>query len=74
MSEQLHVKGMPDTTTCEIHDWPTEGLARRLVAAMRERHGKGGINACVPCIERAKAGLGPPERFVKGAQGPERRQ
>lgn len=39
---------------CEVHDWPTEGLAPRLLAAMRERHGKGGINVCADCIGRAR--------------------
>lgn len=45
----------PAEGSCEIHKWPTEGLPRRLVQAMKERHGKGGINACVECIHRAKA-------------------
>jgi hypothetical protein len=39
---------------CEVHTWPDEGLPARLVAAMRERHGKGGLNCCVDCIDRAK--------------------
>jgi len=44
----------PSEGPCEAHDWPTDGMARRLVTAMRERHGKGGINVCVECIARAK--------------------
>jgi hypothetical protein len=39
---------------CEVHTWPVDGLAERLVAAMRETHGKGGINVCVDCIDRAR--------------------
>lgn len=35
-------------------DVNTDGLARRLVAAMRERHGKGGITCCRECVERAR--------------------
>ena len=42
--------------TCEIHDWPTAGLARRLVTAMRDRHPTG-INSCRDCIARAKEDL-----------------
>jgi hypothetical protein len=56
--EVVHVA--PATTdVCEVHDWPTDGLARRLIDAMRERHGKGGVNACVDCIARARASLPP---------------
>jgi len=39
---------------CEVCRWPSEGLAARLVRAMRERHGKGGINVCIDCIKRAR--------------------
>jgi hypothetical protein len=56
IEDALHVR--PAVGPCEVHEWPTESLARRLVAAMRERHGKGGINACVECIVRARASLG----------------
>lgn len=52
--EVVHIRALPDDATCHIHDWPTAGLARRLLEAMRERHGKGGVNACVGCIERAR--------------------
>ena len=38
---------------CEVHDWPTLGLARRLVKAMRDLHPTG-VNACRDCITRAK--------------------
>ena len=55
MSESLHIR--PSEGPCEIHDWPDIGLAKRLVDAMRERHGKGGINACRECVMRARASL-----------------
>lgn len=42
-----------ESGTCAVHDWPTEGLARRLVAAMRASHPRG-IDVCRPCISRAK--------------------
>lgn len=54
MSEDVHIHPMPDDTVCAVHDWPTDGMARRLVEAMRAAHGKGGINVCVECITRAK--------------------
>lgn len=39
---------------CQVHAWPTEGMARRLVLAMRETYGKGGINVCRECVTRAR--------------------
>lgn len=39
---------------CEVHDWPTDGMAVRLVDRMRTSHGKGGVNVCVDCIARAR--------------------
>jgi hypothetical protein len=65
MAEELHIRGLDigkdvdPATVCEIHNWPDEGLARRLIDVMRERHGKGGINVCATCIKRAKARLPP---------------
>lgn len=50
--EQIHV-GPPTAPTCEPCSWPTEGLAKRLVDEMRERHGKGGLNVCRDCVMRA---------------------
>lgn len=38
---------------CECHEWPTEGLAKRLVELARERHGMGGVEVCRDCIARA---------------------
>lgn len=52
--EAVYMDPAPERATCDAHEWPSDGLAARLVAAMRERHGKGGVNACRPCIERAK--------------------
>lgn len=46
----------PSAGPCDVHDWPTDGMAPRLIAAMRERHGKGGVNVCARCITRAQAG------------------
>jgi hypothetical protein len=54
MSDSVHMRPMPNDTPCDIHDWPNEGLPARLVAAMRETHGKGGINACRECLIRAR--------------------
>ena len=51
-NEAVHMK--PSEGPCEVHDWPLDGLAKRLVKTMRERHGKGGLNVCVDCIERAR--------------------
>lgn len=51
LPDRLHMK--PSEGPCDIHDWPTDGLAARFVSAMRERHGKGGVNACRDCIDRA---------------------
>ncbi len=51
--ERLYIK--PGTGPCMIHDWPTEGLAARLVEAMRELHNQGGLDACRPCLDRAKS-------------------
>ena len=53
MSESLHLR--PSEGPCETHDWPTRGFPRRLIQAMRDRHGKGGINVCRECIARVKA-------------------
>jgi hypothetical protein len=53
----LHIAESPRGATCDIHSWPTKGLGHRLVVAMRERHGNGGVNACVECIERARNSL-----------------
>lgn len=39
---------------CEIHDWPPKQLLSDLLVLMRERHGKGGVNACRECLTRAR--------------------
>jgi hypothetical protein len=64
MTDYLHLRGVetdkPAAEVCEIHDWPSSvDSARALVQAMRERHGKGGINVCVDCIARLKAVVKP---------------
>lgn len=51
--EAVHMREA--TGPCEIHDWPDDGLPARLIARMRERHGKGGISACTDCLTRAVA-------------------
>ena len=53
-TDKIHMHPAAPTATCEIHDWPTEGLGRKLVDAMRERHGKGGVNVCRECVVRAR--------------------
>lgn len=56
--DYLHYR--PCEGPCEAHDWPTEGMAQRLVIAMRDRQkqprGKGGFNVCLACLERARDG------------------
>lgn len=53
--EYLHVRPLGNDANCHIHRWPTEGLAKRLVGLMRAKHGKGGVDVCRPCLERARA-------------------
>jgi hypothetical protein len=53
-TEKVHLKDMPVGTKCDIHEWPSAGLAARLLQAMRARHRTGGINACATCITRAR--------------------
>ena len=62
----LHIRGLDVgdddravAQACDLHAWPTEGLAKRLVQAMHDRHGKGGVNACRECIQRATESLPP---------------
>lgn len=52
VSDAIHMREAAGP--CEIHDWPTDGLARRLIEAMRAKHGKGGVNVCRECILRAR--------------------
>jgi len=53
-TDKIHLRPSPPLAACEIHDWPTDGLGRRLIATMRERHGKGGVNVCRECVTRAR--------------------
>ena len=49
--EVLSIRGHA-TGDCRVHAWPTDGLALRLIQAMRDYHPKG-IKACRGCITRA---------------------
>jgi hypothetical protein len=53
--DAVFVRPSDRSAGCDLHAWPTDGLARRLIQAMRDTHGKGGVNACIACIKRAKA-------------------
>lgn len=53
MTEVLHVRGLIEAV-CETHDWSIDRMRAELVPLMRARHGKGGVNVCVDCIERWK--------------------
>lgn len=64
MSEVVYVKPGAPEAGCDIHDWETNGIAIRLVLAMRETHGKGGVNACRPCLVRVYQ-----DRDAKRAKG-----
>lgn len=57
MSRQEVAYVQPASGPCEVHAWETKDLAARLVQAMRERHGKGGINVCRDCLGRAKVSI-----------------
>lgn len=48
-------EGADPAEFCELHNWSVEKLMTDLMPLMRARHGKGGVNACVSCIHRAKA-------------------
>lgn len=51
--DHLHVR--PSIGPCQVHDWPTRDMAKRLLDEMRARHGKGGINVCIECLDRARS-------------------
>ena len=56
MGEALHIRGVVGAdVVCETHDWTIERMRAELIPLMRARHGKGGVNVCVECIERWKA-------------------
>lgn len=60
MKEALHMTGMHVTpevaaSLCQVHTMPPAELLSKLLDMMRARHGKGGLNVCTPCVERAKA-------------------
>jgi hypothetical protein len=50
----LHVRPLPDDSVCEVHDWTLEKMSVALIPLMEARHGKGGVNACVECVNRWK--------------------
>lgn len=65
--EAVHMR--PSKGTCEVHAWPSEGMGRRLVEALRAGHGRGGVDVCRECLGRAR---GDAHRVVaeeRGAQG-----
>ena len=39
---------------CQVHGWPTRGMAKRLVARIRRSKQLGPLIACRDCIRRAK--------------------
>ncbi|HEY2510959.1 MAG TPA: hypothetical protein VGI39_08890 [Polyangiaceae bacterium] len=53
MSEVLHLRALSEGT-CEVHDWDFERVKREFIPLLRARHGNGGLNVCVPCVERMK--------------------
>lgn len=53
--EAVFITPKSGDTRCEVHDWKDEEFATRLVPLMRERHGKGGLNVCMACVERARS-------------------
>lgn len=57
--EAVFIRGLTNETPCETHDWPSEGMGKRLVEAMRATHPRG-INVCRDCIDRARRDAVPP--------------
>ncbi len=51
MADRIRIREAPGTE-CEIHDWPIEGLAKRLIRVMRESFPTG-VNVCRECVLRA---------------------
>lgn len=51
-AEFIHMR--PAEGSCEVHGWTEDELLTRLAPLMRERHGRGGVNVCVRCLERAR--------------------
>ncbi len=58
--EYIHMAPRPDDTVCDVHAWTADDFRKRLLAEMRARHGKGGLNVCVQCLGRAKTAVMPP--------------
>jgi hypothetical protein len=62
MAEYLHIRpidhgSLDPTELCQVHGWPTDGLGLRLIEKMRQTHGKGGVNVCRACLDRAREAL-----------------
>ncbi len=55
--EYVYVRVPGEGATCDVHEWTAEDFRKRLLAEMRARHGKGGLNVCVDCLDRAKAAV-----------------
>jgi hypothetical protein len=53
--EFVHIREPERGATCDVHSWPDEGMGVRLVAEMRAKHGKSGVNVCHTCLKRAHA-------------------
>lgn len=51
--EVLEIRSLVDGE-CETHDWMIAQMQTELVPRLRARHGKGGVNVCVECVERWK--------------------
>lgn len=51
MTDFIHIRAA--TGECAVHEWPTEGMAIRLVKAMKRTHPVG-IQVCRACVSRAK--------------------
>lgn len=55
LGDMIHLREAAPNAACEVHGLAADGLARKLVELMRERHGQGGVNVCRDCITRARA-------------------
>ena len=51
MTDKVHIR-LATSDECAVYDWPTEGLALRLVRAMRDSYPTV-INTCRDCLSRA---------------------
>ena len=49
----LHLRESPAKAFCEVHNWPEDGLAKRIIVAARATY-PDGLNVCKHCVDRAK--------------------